>query len=104
VKRRLGIGILLGVALGLTLLVWYSDKGLKKMLARRAQVTAMARENQGLAAKNQNLARRIVRLRRNSELTLKTIRLELTPLIRPDEIIFLFPSAAPERPGGGQVK
>jgi cell division protein FtsB len=90
-KRRLGMTVILGVALGLALLVWYSHKGLKNMLARRTQVTAMARQNQMLASANQKLARRIVRLKRNSELTLKTIRLELTPLIRHDEIIFLFP-------------
>ncbi len=98
-KRRLGIAILLGVALSLTLLVWYSNKGLKNMLARRAQVTAMARQNRILASANRKLARRNFRLKKNSDLTLKTIRLELTPLIRPDEIIYLFPPIKTEQPG-----
>jgi cell division protein FtsB len=97
-KRRLGIVILVAVALGLALTAWYSNKGLKNMLARRAQVTAMARENRLLASANQKLARRNLRLKRNSELTLKTIRLELTPLIRPDEIIFLFPPIKADQP------
>jgi len=96
-RRRLGILFLLAVAVGLAAVVWFGHKGLSDMRAKRAEVHRMALENHSLAARNQDLVRRIVRLQRNSEFTLKTIRRELTPLVRPDEIIFLFPADKPRR-------
>ncbi|MBU0515434.1 MAG: septum formation initiator family protein [Proteobacteria bacterium] len=96
-RRRPGILFLLALAAGLAVVLWFGHKGLSDMVAKRAEVRRMALENRRLAARNQDLVRRIVRLGKNSEFTLKTIRRELTPLVRPDEIIFLFPADKPRR-------
>ena len=63
-NRRLGIWILIVLAVGLAALAWYGDKGLRNMIAQKTQITAMARENRRLAGINRVLARRIVRLGR----------------------------------------